>query len=187
MYNNELIRLVGLADPEMHSDLAKSFDFYKQEAEAHPDFYEKQFGIEREVVDEREFRVESTYYQGLLHSYMGKPAKITTKPTDPSYRREEWYYSGKLHRENGPARTIVSKNIKVEEWYYDDKLHRIGGPAVISETYANNEFLGKTEKWYYDGKFHREDGPANIAIFPTYSTQEWYYDGKNTEQMDLLF
>ena len=59
MYNNELIRLIGLADPEIHADFIKSFDFNKKEAE---DFYEKQFGIERKVVDEGEFRVESTYY-----------------------------------------------------------------------------------------------------------------------------
>ena len=42
MYNNELIRLVGLVDPETHSDLVKSFDFYKKELEDNKDFYEKQ-------------------------------------------------------------------------------------------------------------------------------------------------
>ena len=51
MYNNELIRLVGLVDPETHSDLVKSFDFYKKESEDNKDFYEKQFGIERKVVN----------------------------------------------------------------------------------------------------------------------------------------
>ncbi len=48
MYNNELIRLVGLVDPETHSD------FYKKELEHNKDFYEKQFGIERKVVNKGE-------------------------------------------------------------------------------------------------------------------------------------
>ena len=82
MYNHEIIRLIGLADPETHLALTKSFDFYKKEAEDHPEFYEKQFGITREVT---EFTIESTYYRGLLHSYMDKPAKITTSRSDPTF------------------------------------------------------------------------------------------------------
>ena len=178
MYNNELIRLVGLADPDVHAKFAKSFDFYKKESEDHPDFYEKQLGIERKVVEEGGFIVESTYYRGLLHSYMDKPAKITTKRTDPTFKKEEWYYSGKLHRQEGPAVINVNKNLKAENWYYDGVRHRIGGPAVISESHDNNQFLGKVEQWHYNGKLHREEGPANITMMPMYTNQEWYYDGK---------
>ena len=85
MYNHEII----LGDPETHLALTKSFDFYKKEAEDHPNFFEKQFGITREVTEEGENTVESTYYQGLLHSYMDKPAKITTSPKDPTFKKEE--------------------------------------------------------------------------------------------------
>ena len=175
MYNNELIRLVGMADPDTHADFAKSFDFYKKEAEAYPDFYEEQFNIERKTEKKGWDLYESTYYRGMLHSYMGEPGRIITRPGQDDSVRYEYYSYGKLNRIDAPA-VIVMRNGKVEreEWWKDGELHREDGPAVEIFDIEYNNLESHTKRWYRDGKLHRTDGPAVVAG----PLKEWWVDDK---------
>ena len=53
---------------------------------------------------------------------------------------EAWYLNDKKHRDNGPARTFVNKEM---EWFCNGLRHRINGPAII--------YTDQQKSWYING------------------------------------
>lgn len=109
----------------------------------------------------------TTYKDGRLHSFDGKPASV--KYFRDGLQYEFWYKEGELHREGDkPAYLAYDiENIGDEpfvykrHWYRDDALHRDGDkPARINYW---TDGVVSDEGWFKDGLMHRSDQkPANI-------------------------
>ena len=166
----EIFKLVATTDPDSHQKLIETFKFHRDEAEKNKDYYKNLFRIEtiheNNALSPVEWDYEESevaYYNGLVHSYLDKPAKIIVRPNDPGYSRFEWYKNGNLSRENGPAEIIYYSNGEWEKsWYRDGKLHREDGPAI--------EESDGSYRWYRDDIKHREQPP--IGSYPIYDPEE---------------
>ena len=157
----EIIRLVGLVDPDTHNLLAQTFKFYRVDAEKNDAYYRKIF-IEDRVYSLLGYTYENTLFNSKLHSYKDEPAQIIWDSNGNAERR--WCNNGLLHRKNGPA--IIYRDGK-EEWYQNGLLHRKNGPAII--------YRDGKEEWYQNGLLHRNPGPA---IIYGNGKKEWYLYGK---------
>ena len=74
----------------------------------------------------KEDNVQISYFNGLVHSYYGKPAMIF-----PNNAQMIWYRMGKIHRKDLPA-CITKLEYKEEYAFFkNDMLHRQNGPALI--------------------------------------------------------
>ena len=86
----------------------------------------------------------TTDYDGFLHSYDDKPAKVSYE-YDGTVKRKLWYKNGRLHRENDKPALIsfgtCNGKIYAEKYYYiNGQLHRTNGEAIIG---------GVTDGFYY--------------------------------------
>ena len=120
-----------------------------------------------------------TLYDGTLHSFDNKPARITKHAM-------YWYYYGKIHRDNEPAIIYANDNkewLQFGEWHRQDDLptheykdgtrmwfsglhlHRLTGPAI--------ELPNGGRRWYVNGQLHGSPAITDDIC------EHWYHHGQH--------
>ncbi len=88
-----------------------------------------------------------------------------------------YYRDDMLHRENGPARYVISKHGvmrgKRYQWFVNGNIHREDGPASTIHDYDTDEVIA--DIWFLNNTYHCSDGPA-VRNYRT-GVYEWYVNG----------